>query len=398
MENLQLQGFTMTPMQKWELAPTQMIDGLEVFNNMKKPNIAGGDGAPIEEDYKEIRKVVIRDGFAIVGAFAPHKLGKGGLVGSLDRLARGDRYLNSRMGRGDTKRQFLTVPLPLAQCIQACKIADVPEQFSIGPGKEATHNYLAAQLQRYMMLNILTGGDPSIRTREDLILSLKDRQKAYLFLLEGSIPVIDPIPFENRDGEMDINYSGITDQISGVLRAGVDPMTRDNMFTYTIEEDPLVRDDIDSNNLRAQLQKHDEHREEIFASQTVPVITIGGKDIEISKLPLEQQQYYLRVMRGSMATPEIIKRDAQWMDYWVGFLWQNGVIPEPSVNAYYQHLRIATGQSPERFVTITNTYFEEPKRYYMNYLVDSGVAREYPDVINNPSVFDHVAKPANRMK
>lgn len=385
-ERLELQA---SPRMVWEMSPFMAavhILGTEVLLNMKRkiPN-EESEIRDLEDDYKEYRGLVLIDGYGFAVAKGRNKSGKGSLMMGLFQLLTEDLYLREQaQNRGIERIDIITVPF--VQVREAVKLPEAPEEFRIPPDTSKPEDYtpkIVSRISRFQWFLINNYVFPSgAKTREEITGVLKREKRAMAVLVEESTPLVYP-----KTKTVPVEVEGIQDLGSSCgYNFAFDQRSRENLLIFFTKKGEDLSKDKASSKFRHDLSSSKPKLRSIFGGDIRVVYRKpNGEEIDVTKLPKLEKMKIAFILGKSMASPSLVKHLDRQMDKFEEQLLSEGKIHAPANDDSYADFLSGLLWLPKRrFIAVSNPQFDGQKTYYLNYLLDSLVAKIYPQILSTP--------------
>lgn len=380
----------------WRQAPLEMMEGGEVFKNLKTPG-----GRSLQGVWKRLRGHLLEKGIVIIGLQGRSKHGKGGGAMGFFGLSRDDEYLREALW--EVEVDFDVKTFPFAHFSEVAKILGVvdpklnPATYSFGDERKI------ARLQWRMIEDSLPRG---VRTAEELTLALKEQKRALLFIVEASTPLAYPVResvVERMGGffkrlavehRMDfpapysvpVKVKGTHDLGQSTLyNLALDPRTRPHSWVFTIQKNAHLIGDKDSDNFRSQVFRVSSDNPDLdelsHGSTKLIVSTPNGGSVSAELLPPQMQRNLSILLKKSMATPEAVLKFNRQLDELEEDLYREGQICAPTDAAYIAFVRKILSLSEDRCMVLKNPFMpDEDKSYDASYLLESEPVRRFPQL------------------
>lgn len=351
----------------WKMSPFAMADGIEILKNVTAETVE--ISRDLEPDVIDGREMLIRDGFVIYGAMARSNSGKGSILMGVARLFRKDEFLKEILAKKGVDLEIMA--FPFAQCARAAMLPEVgiiPQgvrfaEFNVEQTREIS------QFQWNMMTK--TAIPQEAKFKKDAVTFLKRHKKARVILFESSAPLVYPVT-----SKPPIEVEGFDDNGNSTFyNAALDSRTKKNSFLYLVDRDEKMQDD-ESTKFRRVVNTD---KAKIFGEEIRVLVTLpDGREVDVSALPLEQQEQLRTVLSFSMAPPEAMRRFDKTQDDLEIELYNKDLIEFPNDQSYYEFLRKKLN---ERVTIVKNPYLPGTKTYDLEYLLNNPIAKAYPAIL-----------------
>lgn len=351
----------------WQISPFLMTNGLEIVNNVWNEN----PERDLQDDYKEMRDKLMKDGFIVIAAMGRGNSGKGSFLMGLTRLFRRDKYLRDLLGEDGSELEILS--FPFAHC---ARVAMLPEVGIVPEGVEFADFDVATtrRISEFQWSLIEQHGlIPGAKNKQDIVEGLKSKKKKRVVVFESSTPLAYPV-----GDQTPVEVKGMDDNGNSTFyNAALDRRLESNAYLYLINRDRVFENE----SLIRFRQGVSAQDDSIFAQDMDILVTLkDGSEIKAKDLPQKDREMLLKVLAISMAPPAALKRFDLSLEKVEEDLTQKGLIAVPRDNEYFQFLKEGTKGG---IIIVQNPYLEGPKTYDSEYLVRSVPAILYPQILQS---------------
>src|SRR5258708_114106 len=373
----------MSPILMWDMSPLMSVVGTEVLQNARRSTAEEygkeSEKVDLEADYKEMRNLLLKDNFVVIGATGRNKSGKGSMLMGFSRAFRQDLYLKQQMKKRGIELEITSVPFVHVR--EAARLEEAPEEFRIPADARTPKDYTVDVVRKgsRFQWDLIEKHvfPPGVKTKEEVTESLKRDRKAVVLFVEASTPLVYP-----TTKTVPVEVEGVQDLGNSTLyNLAFDPRTRENLFLYFIKKDEELKNDEASTKFRHRLSLKRHNFRSIFEGDIrVVFVRSDGEEVDASQLSADEKRKIASILAKSMASPALVKQlDRTLDDFEKRVVTEKGIQGTDNEDLYFGFIS-GILWLPKRFVLISNPQFTGEKTYDLDYL-NSLPARLHPKIL-----------------